>query len=545
MAKGMQRLFLLPSLFALACGSSTSAPDAGGKDTSSSDGPFDGPPAAACGQTMTTYGPVLGQKSGKTCAYEGIPFAAPPTGDLRWKAPQPPKPWTTPRPSTFGSGCPQSGSPFGDASTDEDCLYLNVWTPPPQKTSPLTWGKPRPAMVFVYGGGFVYGSGSYPLYDGTHLAASTDNIVVTIDYRLGPFGFLSNPALRAEDPHGSAGDYGIMDQIAAFQWVKDNIEAFGGDPQNVTIFGESAGGSSMFIHLASPLSKGLFEHVIIESGWAPYDKAALSQSSADTQGAAFATAVGCVEDSTLLTCMRGKSAAAILAQVPSLLQLTVTTGFSWMPVLDGYAIPKDPISAITSGSLNHVPTLLGNNADEGRLFLFTAPPTNATTYLALEEGLVPGHGAEIVAEYPIASYGGSYLDASAAALTDSQFLCPTRKVARGLLASGVPTYRYDFTHAISFLITGLGAFHGSELPFVFGNKLDGVALQPDEEGLSRSMMGYWGAMAASGDPNRPDRFAWPKYTLPTEPEIVLDLKASTVTELEKVQCDFWEGLDAQ
>jgi para-nitrobenzyl esterase len=537
-------LRLIP-LLALACGSSTSSTSDGGagKDAASTDAGFDGPPAASCGQTMTKSGPVLGQKSGATCAYDGIPFAAPPTGDLRWKAPQPPQAWTTPRPSVFGSGCPQSTSPFGAASTDEDCLYLNVWTPPPQKANPLTWGAPRPVMVFVHGGGYVYGSGAYPLYDGTNLADTTGNIVVTIDYRLGPFGFLSNPALRDEDPHQSAGDYGILDQIAAFQWVKDNIAAFGGDSQNVTIFGESAGGSSMFIHLASPLSKGLFEHVTIESGWAPYNKAALSQSAGDTQGAAFAKAVGCTDDSKLLSCLRGKSASAILAQVPSILQLTVTGGFSWLPVVDGYAIPKEPVTAITAGKFNRVPTLLGNNANEGRLFLFTDPPKNQTAYLALEEGLVPGHGADIVAEYPVSAYGGSYLDASAAALTDSQFLCPTRNVARGLVTAGVPTYRYDFVHAINFLVSGLGAFHGSELLFVFGNPLEGVKLQPDEEALSNAMMGYWGTMAASGDPNGNGRFEWPKYALPVGPEIVLDLKESTETELEKAKCDFWDGLN--
>jgi para-nitrobenzyl esterase len=521
---------LLLCLALLACGSQTgTSKDAGGGDSASPDS------GAACGEVMTQYGPVRALTSGATCAYEGIPFAAPPVGDLRWKAPEAPQAWTAPRASAFGPSCPQAASPFGLASTDEDCLYLNVWTPPGPRT-------PRPTMVFVYGGGFDYGSGALPLYDGTKLATTTGNIVVTIDYRLGPLGYLSSPALRSEDPHGSAGDYGILDQLLAFHWVKDNIAAFGGDPSHVTIFGESAGGTSMFIHLASPLSKGLFQNVMIESGWAPYNQAALAQTTADAQGAGFAKALGCTDPSTLLTCLRSKSVQDILAQVPNLLELTLTTGFTWLPVVDGYAIPEEPLTAMTSGHFNVVPTLLGNNKNEGTLFVFTGAPANQTAYETLEEQLDPGHGPAIVAEYPVSAYGGSYFEAAAAALTDSQFLCPTRVVARALAKGGMPTYRYDFTHAIDFLISNLGAFHGSELPFIFGNKLVSVALQADELPLSKAMMGYWGSMAKTADPNGDGRFSWPQYTLDTEPEIVLDLTQSTVTELEKSQCDFWDSI---
>jgi para-nitrobenzyl esterase len=537
-------LSLLACLAVCGCGSSSASSthhDAGTHDAAPNDAPNEAapPPAATCGQTMTKDGPVLGTPSGATCAYEGIPFAAPPVGALRWKAPEPPAAWTTPRPSQFQSGCPQSASLFGVASTNEDCLYLNVWTPPPLKKKPLEWGAPRPVMVFVHGGGFLDGSGSFPLYDGTKLAAATGNIVVTINYRLGAFGFMSNAALRQEDPHGSAGDYGIEDQIAAFQWVKDNIAAFGGDAQNVTIFGESAGGSSMFVQLASPLAKGLFEHVMIESGWAPDGHAAFTEAQADAAGSKLASALGCTDASTLLTCLRGKSASQVLAADPA----ATGSGTYWFPDVDGYVLPQDPLAAFAAGHFNRVPTLLGNNQNEGTLFLFASPPTDPTSFLALEEASDPGHGSAIVAEYPIASYGNSYFQAAAAALTDGEFLCPTRKVARALATAGVATYRYDFAHSISFIVPNLGAFHGSELLFVFGNPIEGVGLQAAEQPLSDLMQRYWGSMAATGDPNGAARFTWPKYDVTNEPEVVLDLTPSTVNQYRKAQCDFWDGID--
>ena len=190
---------------------------------------------------------------------------------------------------------------------DEDCLYLNVWTP---AVHPST---PAPVMVFVHGGSFVWGSGSFPLYESTSLATTTGNVVVTINYRLGALGFLSLPELRAEDPSTpTAGNYGILDQIAAFSWVKANIAAFGGDPANVTIFGESAGGTSMLIHLASPKSAGLFDHVMIESGYAPNSAGAGPEATGDAIGATFASAVGC-SGSALLSCLRSASLTAKIA----------------------------------------------------------------------------------------------------------------------------------------------------------------------------------------------------------------------------------------
>jgi para-nitrobenzyl esterase len=213
-------------------------------------------------------------------------------------------------------------------------------------------------MVFVHGGGFTFGAGSFSLYDGANFANATGAIIVTMNYRLGPFGFLSNAALRTEDPaHPSAGNYALEDQIASFQWVKTNIAAFGGDPARVTIFGESAGGTSMLDHLASPKSAGLFAHMIIESGWCPEGAAAQPQTMGDQSGANLATALGCTDPASLLTCMRGKSASDVLNAMPS--------GYvAWFPVVDGFILPKEPLAAVTAGAINKVPTILGNNANE-------------------------------------------------------------------------------------------------------------------------------------------------------------------------------------
>jgi para-nitrobenzyl esterase len=490
-----------------------------------------------CPTAHPGVGPVLAVSEGATCAYEGIPFAAPPTKALRWKPPQPAASWTTPRPSAFASGCPQSSSSFGVASVDEDCLYLNAWVPAVPATPSL------PVMVFVHGGSFESGSGSYPLYDGAKLAASTGNVVVTINYRLGALGFLSNPDLRAEDPaKPTSGNYGILDQIAAFQWVHDNIAAFGGDPSNVTIFGESAGALSMLVHLASPLSAGLFQKVMMESTPAPNRAGAAAVAAADAVGASYASALGCNgTGAALLACLRGQSLSDVLSESDSLESGAL---FSWWPVVDGYVLGDYPMKRVADGSFNKVPTLLGTNKNEATVLLLGMDPTDAASYLAAAEVAFPGNGAAVVAEYPISAYDASYGTAAAVAFTDGAFVCPARQIARAIASTGTPVFRYDFVHAIAFPIPDLGAFHGSELEFVFGNPLDGsvVSLTPAELPLSTAMMGYWGAMASSGNPNGGSRLMWPAYDLTTEPDLVLDLTLSTETELEKATCDFWDAL---
>jgi para-nitrobenzyl esterase len=532
-------LALAFTLLQTACSSSkpTAASSAPGDAGTTATAPgFD---AGPCPLIQTAGGPVAGAVSSATCAYEGIPYAAPPVGDLRWKPPQPAASWTSPRPSAPGFACAQGGSAFGTASNSEDCLYLNVWVPtasPPSKA---------PVLAFVHGGSFLYGSGTFPLYDGAKLAAATGNVVVTLNYRLGALGFLSNPALRAEDPSNpTAGDYGILDQIAALQWVKANVGAFGGDPSNVTIFGQSAGGTSMYAQLVSPLSAGLFARAIVESGAAASGGTliAMPQATADANGATFASALGCTDASTLLSCLRGKSVADILGQSGSI------GSASFWAVTDGVVIPSEPLSLFASGKVNKVPVIVGSNANEGKLFLFQSPPTDAASYLSFANGIAAGQGAAVVAQYPVSSYGGSYLDAADAVMTDGIFRCPARRVARGLVAAGVPTFRYEFVHDLENPpIPNLGAFHGAELAFIFGNPFAGTfSIAPDEQPLQTLMRSYWSAMAKSGAPTASGAPAWPAYDLGNEAVVVFDttttIAATSDAGAASTLCDFWDQL---
>jgi para-nitrobenzyl esterase len=505
--------------------------DSGGSDSGhAGDAQPDGDAAAACPTVETAGGPLLGKKSGPACAYLGVPFAAPPVGDLRWKEPQPAPAWTSPRPSEFAPDCAPGGSSRAPSS-GEDCLYLNVWTPAGPAITP------RAAMVFVHGGGFISGSAADSTYDGAHLAATTGTIVITTNYRLGVFGFLSSPALRAEDPHGSAGNYGILDQIAAFEWVKANATSFGGSGQ-VAIFGQSAGGISMLVQLASPVGAGSFDAVLVESADAPNDQAAMAESVADSIGDSFASEAGC-SGATLLSCLR----AATSAQVESAAgAVSPGLAFTWSPVIDGYVLEDYPMVRIQEGQGAQVPTLIGTNADDG--VSFVGGVEDASSYLAFADLRFPGHGAAVVAQYPASAYGGSYNAAAAAAFTDGAFTCPARTVARGLTAGGAAVYRYQFTHTVSLAGSPPAAFHGAELEFVFGNAIaGGVSVQPAEVPLEQAIEGYWAAMAATGDPNGGGRLEWPLYQVPPEPDLVLDLPLSTETGLDASACAFWDALN--
>lgn len=498
---------------------------------------------SACATVVTAQGSVMGEASSAACSYRGIPFAAPPVGDLRWKPPQPAAAWTKPRRSVASSSCPQEATQLGEASVDEDCLYLNVWVP--NGTQPS-----RPVMVFVHGGGFTTGAGTLPLYDGTKLAVATGAVVVTINYRLGAFGFFSHPALRAEDPeHPSAGNYGIEDQIAAFRWVKNNAAGFGGDPSNVTIFGESAGGTSMLVHLASPKSEGLFDRVIVESAWAQPGSTTFTTANGDFYGARLAYALGCTDASNLLPCLRSKSVPEVTKAVASTGE-PLDGGLAWAPVVDGFVLRDDPVKVFARGSFNMVPTVVGTNRNEATLFFYMegsgfdlTGTLDAASFEALEDRVHPGHGAAIVAEYPAASFGGSYKAAAAEAMGDAAFVCGARRVARALAAAGVPTFRYDFAHAIDLGIPELGAFHASELPFVFGNPLQPEApLTTRDRPVVARTMAYWGAMARHGAPAAEGQLAWPPYDSASETQLIIDATASTVSAFKKAKCDFWDRL---
>jgi para-nitrobenzyl esterase len=461
----------------------------------------------------TDDGPVRGTTIGEVQAFRGIPYAAAPVGNLRWRAPQPHGGWQGVLDAgNFAAHCPQGGTPYGTASTTEDCLFLNVFTP--GKTNE---GKPHllPVMFWIHGGALIVGESDG--YDPTPLV-SKGVIVVTINYRLGWLGFLAHPALSAETANGASGNYGLMDQQAAMRWVQRNIRNFGGDAGNVTIFGESAGGLSTHSQLVSPLAAGLFHKAIVESG--AYSLTQPSLATAQAQGTAFATAAGCASQTA--ACLRSLSVSAILA---------IPTASSIVPNLDGFVMPMSVGPALASGQFNRVPVIEGSNHDEWRLFVAqteaaTGTPLTAAGYIpaivafGLPLPLATFYGTTV---YPLSAYPPPSTAPSVAlgALgTDSVFSCHARIAARSL-SQYVPTFQYEFNDPnapmlyfappISF---PTGAYHASELTYLFNLSQTPVPPPPftaAQQSLSDAMTGYWTQFARSGDPNSPGAPNWPAY----------------------------------
>ncbi|NUP05443.1 MAG: carboxylesterase family protein [Polyangiaceae bacterium] len=489
----------------------------------------------------TDKGPVEGGLVGSSRVFFGIPYAAPPVGDLRWRPPAPHDAWTEVLPAIQRKpACSQTSvlTHVYDDNTVEDCLTLNVWTP----SSVLD--EPRPVLVWIHGGAFVLGQSAEPAYDGQILSETTGSVVVTVNYRLGPLGFLALPELDAEDPsHPSTGSYGLEDQRAALEWVKANIAAFGGDPSRVTLFGESAGGISTCFHMVSPPSEGLFHRAIIESG--PCDTAT-PKADAMAQGEEFVAALGCDTDADRLACLRAKDTQAIIDALPVSNDFIFADGPNWFPIVDGYNIPDTPTNLFASGNFYDVPTIAGANSDEGSLFFRLAGKTgivpDEAAFESLAEQLVPEHGAEIVAAYPTAEFGTAQA-AAEAAFGDAGFVCPTRRFVRALGAAGGSAYLYHFTHAPeNTLFSDLGAYHSGEVRYVFGNPAQLVPsmLTEDERTFSESIMGYWSRHAANGDPNGNGALEWPVYKSATDEAMILDFEQSVEAGVRADTCDFWD-----
>ena len=467
--------------------------------------------AAQSPVVATDSGPVRGETIGAMQAFRGIPYAAPPVGDLRWRPPQPPARWTGVRDAaSFAAHCPQTASPYGIASTTEDCLFLNVFMP-----GKMNEGRPHllPVMFWIHGGGLVVGESDG--YDPSNLVAQ-DVVVVTINYRLGELGFLAHAALAAESPTGASGNYGLLDQQAALGWVRRNIRAFGGDPDNVTIFGESAGGLSVHSQLASPLAAGLFHKAIVESG--AYSLVQPSLATAEASGATFAASVGCGNPSTAAACLRALSVATILAH---------QTAATMVPNLDGFVLPLTVRAAFTSGQFNHVPVIEGSNHDEWRLFV---AQTEAATHTPLTAaGYIPAIVATLgvplptaafigTVVYPLAAYPSPSVALGALA-TDVVFSCNARLSSR-FLSQYVPTYQYEFNDPNAPMLFfppssfPTGAYHASELQYIFDlsqTPVPSPGLTLPQQQLSETMVGYWTQFARTGDPNSAGAPAWPLY----------------------------------
>jgi para-nitrobenzyl esterase len=459
----------------------------------------------------TRQGQVRGVATPLGQAFLGIPFAAPPVGELRFAPPAPPAAWTAVRDATrAGAICPQGALP-GSGRQSEDCLTLNVYAP--RDADPA---RPRPVMVWLYGGGFE--SGDNVTYDPSRLAERQGVLVVAPNYRLGAFGFLAHPALRGP----GEGAYALLDQQAALRWVRDNIAGFGGDPHNVTLFGESAGGWSVCYQLTAPGAAGLFQRAIIESGACASPLSVISLADAEAGGARLAAEVGCGQGADVADCLRRAPAKALLkarASRRGLLGLN-----SWSPAYGGDVLPEAPRTAFEAGRFAAVPVIDWTNHDEGRLFLYTNRLklklfTQASYEKILTdafEDLTP----KVIAQYAAEarrSRGLAYADV----VTDSTFSCPALTL-NGLLERRTPVHAYEFddpeaaTNLPPTPITPpLKAYHGSEVTYVFQTPwlaANGAALSGAQRALSVRMQGYWGAFGRGGDPNGAGPVVWPADT---------------------------------
>jgi para-nitrobenzyl esterase len=485
---------------------------------------------------QTSQGSVNGTMINAVRAYLGIPYAAPPVGELRWQAPRPPLSWSGTRDgSHFGARCAQPASVVSPASTDEDCLFLNVHVP-----DDIGRGK-LPVMVWIHGGAFLSGSGAD--YDMSTLSQKGRAVVVSINYRLGAFGFLRHPEMVAQH---SASNLGLQDQQAALRWVQSQISRFGGDPSRVTVFGQSAGGVSACLHLVSPLSKGLFHRAIAQSG--PCELLTNTTPAAmQAQTIELGTQLACPEGPGQLACMRQKSAAELVAAaVPK--GNEVNAARRWTPVIDGITLPDTPASLIASGQFNKVPVMFGSTHDEGRFFIATEyhqafqwpviPAQFAEVQGQLNHG-DPALALQIASTYNLLNYGTLDL-AFSAELTDSRFACDSLRDAEAL-SRHVPTFNYEFTEphtpAPADPLMPLGAFHGAELRFIFQNDTFGGVqngpLSAEQQKLADQMLQYWSRFAATGNPNsffRPlgSTSFWPAYSKYRPSSLALDSRGISV-----------------
>lgn len=481
--------------------------------------------ASSAPQVKTDSGIVEGKEDGVVHAFLGIPYAAPPVGDLRWKPPAAAAKWTGVRKATeFGAHCMQGqvfdDMNFRDAAGSEDCLFLNVWVP--AKTS----GAKLPVMVWIYGGGFAAGSTSEARQDGTTLAQQ-GVIVVSMNYRLGIFGFFVHPELAKESGRNAAGNYGLLDQVAALHWVHDNIAAFGGDPGNVTIFGESAGSFSVSAQMASPLAKGLFQKAIGESGGAFF-----------SGGLSFEPrSVREEQDPKAVSSKLGVSTLAELRAVPAQKLLDAfappqSKGFDFGPDVDGYFLPEPAPAIFAAGKQNDVSLLAGWNHDEGSFEIAFSPqkPT-ADSLKGAAQKEFGEKAAEFLRLYP--SDTDEHVLLSAQDFAGDRFIAfSTWEWMESQAKTGKqPIYRYRFDLGPPSDPKGpqLGAYHSAEIEYVFG-QLDskaGIKWRAEDRQLSAEMQKYWANFARSGDPNGPGLAKWPVYSAADGwPVMFLDAKSA-------------------
>lgn len=469
----------------------------------------------------TASGKLRGAERDGIFVFRGVPYARPPLGERRFRAPQPPEPWPGERDATrSGAAAPQNPlvtavfPDLGVGRQQEDCLTLNVWTPD-------TGGPPRPVLVWIHGGAFVIGSGAQPIYDGGELARRGNVVVVTLNYRLGALGFLH---LAEHDGacFGAASNAGLLDQIIALRWVRENAVAFGGDPEQITVFGESAGGMSVGTLLGTPEARGLFRRAVAQSG--------ACQAIHTRESAAH------VADALLQELALGQNEAAKLREVPVAALLAAQARvlarlgpranlLTFQPVVDGRTLPRHPLEAVADGAAPEVALLAGTTRDEWRLFGLLdskARGLDEAGLVARVERRVPGADARrLLALYREERAAGDRSDPASllfALETDRVFRIPALRLAEAQLAQGAPTWVYRFDWEVAALGGVLGACHAVELPFVFGTLgLKGIGPLlgdgPEARRLAGRTMDAWLAFAHTGEPGHEALPAWPRYDL--------------------------------
>jgi para-nitrobenzyl esterase len=452
----------------------------------------------------------LGLPGGLT-AFRGIRYAEPPVGGSRWKPPVAAAAWHTLRSAVdFGAACPQVPSPAGSIYAQqprrmsEDCLFLNVWRPPRSVNAPV--------MVWLHGGALRTGDPASGLYDGEQLARR-DVVIVTVNYRLGVLGYLAHPQLSAESPHASSGNYGLLDQIEALRWVRDNVAAFGGDPGNVTLFGESAGALSAIELMTSPLAAGLFHKVILQSGYLVSNpelkRECFGQPSAESVG-----------DRLMRELAAADLAALRAVPVESLVEMAAAAGFDPQANIDGWVLTRQIVECLDLGGQAAVPMIVGFNEGEVRSLrsYFLPPlPTSAADYESRVHGLFGDLAPSYLARYP----AGDIEESALAAARDAFYGWSAERLARAQTRLGVPAYLYFFAHRYPEQeARSLEAFHASELPYEFGRvgSLDGWPESwprppddPRERAMSETIMGYFTGFARTGAPGVAAAPVWEPY----------------------------------
>jgi len=475
--------------------------------------------------------------------YRGVPFAAPPVDDLRWKAPEPAAKWQGVRKAAeFSNACWQTPYPAAAAiyqamlpGLSEDCLYLNIWTPAKTAKDRL------PVMVWIHGGGFTRGFAGTRSYDGEALARK-GAIIVTINYRLGIFGFFAHPALSAESGHHASGNYALLDQIAALQWVQKNIGAFGGDPTRVTIFGESAGSWAVNALMASPLAKGLFQRAIGESGglFSPMRTLAEAEREGEKLGRLLAPDSAPKKSENSAVPSQQDTLKALRAMKPEELLKAAETETA-RTIVDGWVLPQDVASIFAQGKQNDVPLIVGYNADEGTTL---APQGAHMTALMFAGGVHQRYGSQADAFLKIYPAGADEQAVSSfySAFRDQAFGWEMRTWARMATNTGhQPAYMYYFSRRPPGPQSArLRAFHASEIAHVFGTFVWPFPWDDTDKKLSDAMTSYWVNFAASGNPNRANLTKWPAYTVKDDQALEFGDQISVRSEINKAGLDFFD-----